>query len=52
MAKIVDADKGARIDYTAWNTQAFADESIQIADPDDPSGRNLTLCELFERPRR
>jgi hypothetical protein len=49
LLKIVDADKGARIDYTAWNTQAFADQNIQIADPDDSSGRNLTLCELFER---
>jgi hypothetical protein len=50
LLKIVGATKGSgsRIDYNAWNTQAFADETIQIADPDDP-GRNLTLCELFER---
>jgi len=49
LLKIVQAPKGASIDYKSWNTQAFADERIQIKDPAEPSGRNLTLCELFEK---
>jgi hypothetical protein len=50
LVKVVHAPKGAeRIDYGSWNTQAFADANLQIKDPADPSGPNLTLCKLFER---
>jgi hypothetical protein len=35
--------------YTQWNSQAFADSNIQIKDPANPSGPNLTLCQLFEK---
>jgi hypothetical protein len=41
--------KGTSPDYASWNTQAFADSAIQIKDPKDPSGPNLTLCQLFEK---
>jgi hypothetical protein len=47
--KTVQATKGSRIDYTSWNTQAFADSNIQLKDPADPAGPNLTLCGLFEK---
>jgi hypothetical protein len=47
--KVVQATKGSRIDYNSWNTQAFADANIQLKDPADPSGPNLTLCGLFEK---
>ena len=49
LVKIVRASKGSRIDYAAWNTQAFADANLQIKDPANPSGPNLTLCGLFEK---
>jgi hypothetical protein len=49
LVKIAPATKGARIDYNSWNTQAFADSNLQIKDPADPSGPNLTLCGLFEK---
>jgi hypothetical protein len=49
LVKIVPASKGSRIDYTSWNTQTFADMNIQLKDPADPSGPNLTLCQLFEK---
>ena len=51
LVKIVQASKGggATIDYNSWNTQSFADDNVQITDPSDPNGPNLTLCELFER---
>jgi hypothetical protein len=49
LSKIVHADKGSRIDYNSWNTQPFADSVLQIPDPAEPSGPNLTLCELFEK---
>jgi hypothetical protein len=48
LVKIVPATKGTRIDYQAWNTQEFADSNLQLKDPADPSGPNLTLCGLFE----
>ncbi|HKP61531.1 MAG TPA: hypothetical protein VJV78_32600, partial [Polyangiales bacterium] len=48
--KIVQAPKGGgRVDYNSWNTQAFADSNLQIKDPAEPSGPNLTLCGLFEK---
>jgi hypothetical protein len=46
---IVNAEKGSRIDYDSWNTQDFADQVLKIPHPDEPEGRNLTLCELFEQ---
>src|SRR5207245_1923181 len=49
LVKIVQATKGARIDYTSWNTQGFADSNLQIKDPANPGGPNLTLCGLFEK---
>lgn len=49
LVKVVRASKGARIDYASWNTQAFADSTLQLKDPADPSGPNLTLCGLFEK---
>jgi hypothetical protein len=49
LVKIVQATKGTRIDYNSWNTQAFADSNLQIKDPADPTGPNLTLCGLFEK---
>jgi hypothetical protein len=49
LVKIVKATKGSRIDYSAWNTQAFADANLQLKDPADPNGPNLTLCGLFEK---
>ena len=50
LAKIVQAPKsGSTISYTSWNTQAFADSNIQMKDPADPSGPNLTLCQLFQK---
>jgi hypothetical protein len=36
-------------DYATWNSQAFADSNIQIKDPANPTGPNLTLCQLFEK---
>jgi hypothetical protein len=47
--KIVQASKGARIDYKSWNTQQFADDNLQLKDPADPNGPNLTLCGAFEK---
>jgi hypothetical protein len=49
LVKIAHATKGSRIDYNAWNTQAFADANLQLKDPADPGGSNLTLCGLFEK---
>lgn len=49
LVKIVQAQKGGRVDYNAWNTQAFADANLQLKDPNDPEGPNLTLCGLFEQ---
>lgn len=50
LVKIVQAPKGSgRIDYNSWNTQTFADANLQIKDPANPSGPNLTLCGLFEK---
>lgn len=50
LVKLVRADKPTdRIDYRAWNTQAFADEHLQIKDPAAPDGPALTLCGLFEK---
>ena len=51
LVKIAQAPKGtaATISYTSWNTQAFADSNLQIKDPADPTGPNLTLCGLFEK---
>jgi len=51
LVKIAQASKGtgSTIDYTSWNTQSFADTNLQIKDPANPSGPNLTLCQLFEK---
>jgi hypothetical protein len=50
LVKIVQAPKGGqRIDYGSWNSKSFADGNLQLKDPKDPSGPNLTLCEAFER---
>jgi hypothetical protein len=50
LVKIVQAPKsGSRVDYNSWNTQAFADGNIQLKDPANPTGPNLTLCGLFEQ---
>jgi hypothetical protein len=49
LLKIVQAPKGGAVDYNSWNTQAFADSNLQIKDPADPNGPNLTLCGLFEK---
>lgn len=49
LVKVAKATKGSRIDYNSWNTQAFADANLQLKDPADPSGPNLTLCGLFEK---
>jgi hypothetical protein len=49
LVKIANATKGATINYNDWNTQAFADNNLQLKDPADPSGPNLTLCGLFEK---
>jgi hypothetical protein len=50
MVKIVQAPKsGTTVNYASWNTQAFADSNLQIKDPADPNGPNLTLCGLFEK---
>ncbi len=49
LVKIVSASKGASIDYDSWNSQTFADDNLQIKDPADPGGPNLTLCGLFEK---
>ena len=46
LAKVV---KGTSPNYTEWNSQAFADGNIQMKDPKDPTGPNLTLCQLFEK---
>ena len=46
LAKVV---KGTSPNYTEWNSQTFADNNIQMKDPEDPSGPNLTLCQLFEK---
>lgn len=48
LVKVVQATKGASINYQSWNTQAFADSNIQLKDPANPTGPNLTLCQLFE----
>ena len=47
LVKVVNGGSGPN--YTTWNSQAFADANIQIKDPKDPSGPNLTLCQLFEK---
>ncbi len=51
LVKIVQAPKGAGpgIDYASWNTQSFADSNLQLKDPADPTGPNLTLCQAFEK---
>ncbi len=51
LVKIAQAPKGtgATIDYNSWNTQAFADANLQLKDPANPTGPNLTLCGLFEK---
>jgi hypothetical protein len=49
LVKIVKTGKSGAVNYNTWNTQAFADSTLQIKDPADPSGPNLTLCELFEK---
>jgi hypothetical protein len=50
LVKIVQAPKsGTAVNYASWNTQAFADSNLQIKDPADPTGPNLTLCGLFEK---
>jgi hypothetical protein len=51
LVKTVQAPKGtgSTVSYTSWNTQAFADSNLQIKDPADPTGPNLTLCGLFEK---
>ncbi len=49
LVKVAQASKGTRIDYTSWNSQSFADTNLQIKDPADPTGPNLTLCGLFEK---
>jgi hypothetical protein len=51
LVKTVQAPKGtgSTINYNSWNTQAFADSNLQIKDPADPTGPNLTLCGLFEK---
>ncbi len=51
LVKIAEATKnaGTTIDYSAWNTQAFADSNLQLKDPANPTGPNLTLCGLFEK---
>lgn len=51
LVKIVQAPKGAGpgVDYSSWNTQAFADSSLKLKDPADPNGPNLTLCQAFEK---
>ena len=51
LVKTVEAPKGTgtTISYASWNTQAFADSNLQIKDPADPTGPNLTLCGLFEK---
>jgi len=46
LAKVV---KGTSPSYTEWASQSFADNNIQMKDPKDPSGPNLTLCQLFEK---
>jgi hypothetical protein len=47
--QLVKVVTGTSPDYASWNTQSFADSAIQIKDPKDPSGPNLTLCQLFEK---
>ena len=48
--QLVEGREGQRRPTTpTWNSQAFADSNIQIKDPEDPSGPNLTLCQLFEK---
>jgi hypothetical protein len=49
LVKVVQATKGGSINYTSWNTQAFADSNLLIKDPANPTGPNLTLCGLFEK---
>ncbi len=51
LVKTVQAPKGTgtTVNYTSWNTQAFADSNLQIPDPANPTGPNLTLCGLFEK---
>jgi len=49
LVKIANATKGASINYNDWNTQAFADNNLQLKDPANPTGPNLTLCGLFEK---
>jgi hypothetical protein len=39
---------GTSFNYAGLNTQAFADNTLKIADPANP-GTNLTLCQLFEK---
>jgi hypothetical protein len=47
--QVVKVVQASGPDYTTWNSQAFADSSIQMKDPADPNGPNLTLCQLFEK---
>ncbi|HVY37558.1 MAG TPA: hypothetical protein VHM31_06470, partial [Polyangia bacterium] len=47
LVKVVNGGSGPN--YATWSSQAFADANIQIKDPKDPSGPNLTLCQLFEK---
>ncbi|HEY7376082.1 MAG TPA: hypothetical protein VIF57_28230, partial [Polyangia bacterium] len=47
LVKVVNGGSGPN--YSTWNSQAFADSNIQIKDPKDPTGPNLTLCQLFEK---
>jgi hypothetical protein len=47
LLKVVNGGSGPN--YSTWNSQAFADSNIQIKDPKDPTGPNLTLCQLFEK---
>jgi hypothetical protein len=49
LVKVAKATKGGSINYTSWNSQSFADSNLQIKDPADPNGPNLTLCGLFEK---
>jgi hypothetical protein len=49
LVKIAVAPKNGQINYNDWNTPSFADQYLQLKDPADPAGPNLTLCELFEK---
>jgi hypothetical protein len=47
LVKVVNGGSGPN--YSTWNSQSFADSNIQLKDPKDPTGPNLTLCQLFEK---